>query len=90
MEYSARKEKARKEYVLEDPDSDPNSSESLLSDYDFSYNRNHKPRRCGNNKNDQKLKKHDSIKLYAKLTSKLPTTAYKSKLLQYKLDGYPL
>ena len=38
----------------------------------------------------QKLKKQDPIKLCAKLTAKLRTTAYKLKVLKFKLDEDPL
>ena len=36
------------------------------------------------------IQEKDPIKLCAKLTSKLPTTAYKSKVITFKLDEYPL
>ena len=44
-ESSARKEKGKKDYVPEDPDSDPTSSESLSSDSDFSNESNYKRKR---------------------------------------------
>ena len=38
----------------------------------------------------QKRKKQDPIKLFVKLTAKLPTTAYKLKVLKLKWDEDPL
>ena len=42
------------------------------------------------NKKDQKRKKQDPKKLCVELTAKLLTTAYKPKVLRFKLDEYPL
>ena len=36
------------------------------------------------------MEKQDAIKSYAKLTAKLLTTAYKSKIIKLKLDEDPL
>ena len=44
-DYSARKEKTQKEYVPEDPDADPNPSDSLSSESDLADNINYKCRR---------------------------------------------
>ena len=33
--------------------------------------------------------KNDPIKLCARLTKKLPMTAYKSKIIRFKMDEYP-
>ena len=84
------KKKQKKYYVLEDPDSDPNLSDSLLSNYDASDNSNYKRRRREKKKNYRKRKKQDPIKLCAKLTAKLLTTEYKLKVLKFKLDEDPL
>ena len=40
--------------------------------------------------NNYRVKKHYTIKLCAKLTTKLLTTSYKSKILKFKLDEDPL
>ena len=56
-EYSARKEKSRKKYLLEDPHSDPNSSDSPSSNYYSSDDRKYKHRRRENRKKYWKLKK---------------------------------
>ena len=50
MESPKCKEKPREEYVTEDQDSDPSSSDSLWSDSDMSNDRNYKCRRCDKNK----------------------------------------
>ena len=86
MEYSARKEKAQKDYVSEDPDSDPSLSDSLSRDYDSSGDSNYKRRRRNKNKKYRKLKKQDPIELCAKSTANMLTTAYKPKVLKFKLD----
>ena len=89
-DYSARKEKEQKECILEDPDSDPKLSELLLNDSDFPDDSNCERRRSDKKKKYRKCKKQDPIKLCAKLTAKLPTTAYKSKVLKLKFDKDPL
>ena len=87
---SARKEKSRKEYVPEDPDSDPNFSNSSLSDSVPSAGSNYKRRRLDKRNKNRKCNKQDPIKLCAKLTVKLLKTAYKSKVLKFKLGEDPL
>ena len=84
------KEKSRKDYVPEDPDLDPNSSYSSLSDSGFFDDINYKRIIHDKNKKYRKRNKQDHIKLCAKLTTKLLTTAYKLKVLRFKLDEDPL
>ena len=74
---SARKEKERRLYAPEDPDSDPNSSDSLSIDSDSSGNSIYKRKKIDKKKNHRKHKNQDPIKLCAKLTAKLLTTVYK-------------
>ena len=62
--------------------SDPYSSEDSDSSNDSSYRR----KRCNNKKNWEK----DTIRLCASLTVKLLTTAYKSKIIRFKIDEDPL
>ena len=89
-ESSALKEIAQKYYLPEDPDSDPNSSDSSLSDSGSSGDSNYKHRKRENKKKQWKRKKQDPIKLCPNLTANLLTTAYKSKVLRFKLDQDPL
>ena len=87
---SSRKEKSRKEYIPEDPNSDPKFSESLSRNSDLSDDSNYKCRIRDKKKKCQKRKKQDPIKLCANLTSKLLTKLYKLKVLKLKLDKDPL
>ena len=76
-ESSELREKARKEYVPEDPNSDTNLSETFSSDSDSSEYSNYKCIKRDKKKNYSKCNKWEPIKLCAKLTEKLLTTAYK-------------
>ena len=62
-------------------------SDPSLSDNSDPSDNSHYRRKRHNNKNH--LKK-DLIKLCATLPTKFPTTAYKSKIIRFKLDEYPL
>ena len=62
------------------------SSYSLLSDSDSSGKIDYKIKRLKKKKSYQK---NYHIKLCAKLTAKLLTTAYKSKIIKFKFDGDP-
>ena len=76
-----------------DPDSDPDSSDSSLSVFsDSSGDKYYKQRQLmKNNKNKCRSKKRfDHINKCAKLTAKLFTYAYKSKVVKFKLDEDPL
>ena len=77
-----------------DPDSDQISSDSYLSDSsESSENKYFKQIRCTkNNKNKCRSKKHFKypIKNCARFTAKLLTSAYKSNVVKFKLDEYPL
>ena len=56
---SKSKEKARKEYVPEDPESEPNSLDSSSSKYDFSNDSKYKNERRDQKKKHQKRTKQD-------------------------------
>ena len=73
-------EKRRKH--RKDESSDPSSSDNSDSSND-SHNR----RKLRNNKKHQEK---DPIRLCATLTAKLLTTAYKSKIIRFKMDEDPL
>ena len=75
---SACKEKGLKYYIPEDPDSEPDPSDSSLIDSDFSNDSNYKFRRRHKKKKNRKFRKQDPIKLYVGLTEKLLTTEYSS------------
>ena len=70
------KKKKRRKHKKQD------SSGSSLSNYDLSDNSNY---RCKQRKKKIHWEK-DPIKLCARLTEKLLTTAYKSKIIKFKLD----
>ena len=74
-----KKRKRRKDKKVDS--SDPSSSNSDLS-FDNDYRRKQRKR-----ESDQKK---DPIKLCARLTAELLTTAYKSKITKFKLDEDPL
>ena len=76
----SKKKKRRKH--RKDDSSDPSSSEDSDSSDDIHYRR----RRCKNKKHQ----KNDPIKLCANLMAKLPTTAYKSKIIRFKMNEDPL
>ena len=67
IDSSERIGKTLKEYVPEDPESDPNLSDPLLSESDSSDNSNYRCRRCYKKKKYQKRKKRDSNKPCVKL-----------------------
>ena len=74
-----KKKKSRKH--RKDDSSDPSSSDD--SD---SSNESHYRRKQGK---DKKHQKKDPIRLCATLTAKLMTTAYKSKIIRFKMDEDP-
>ena len=65
------------------------SSESSSSDSDSSDKREYKIKSCDKNKKYWE-NRQDPIKVCAKLAETLLTTEYKSKILKFKLDEYPL
>ena len=77
-----------------DPDPDPSSSDSSSSDSsESSYDKYYKKRqRTKKNKNKLRSKNspNDPIKDCAKITAKLLTAVYKPKIINFKLDEYPL
>ena len=77
---SKKKKKRRKHQkdVLSDPSSNDDSDSSEESNYRSKQRKEHKHR------------KEDLIRLCATLTAKLMMTAYKSKIIRFKLDEDPL
>ena len=75
-----KKKKRRKHW--KDDSSDPSSSDGSDSSDDIHYRRKRRK--------DKKNRKKDLIRLCATLTSKLLTTAYKSKIIRFKIDEDPL
>ena len=71
------KNKKRRKHRKDDL-SDPSSSNDSDSSYDSHYRRNRR--------NNKKHQEKDPIRLCATLTEKLPTTAYKSKIIRFKMD----
>ena len=76
-----KKKKKRRKHRKDDS-SDPSSSNDSDSSDDSHYR--HKRRK------DNKHRKKDPIRLCATLTAKLLTTAYKSKIIRFKMDEDPL
>ena len=75
------KKKKRRKHKKDDL-SNPSSS----NDSDLSYDSDYIRKRC-KRKSDRK---NDPIKLCAHLTAKLLMTAYKSKIIRFKMDEDPL
>ena len=65
-----------------DDSSDPSSSDDSDSSDNSHYRRKHR--------NNNKYRKKDPIKLWATLAAKLLTTAYKSKIIRFKMEVDPL
>ena len=80
---SKNKKKRRKHRKYDS--SDP----SLIDDSDDSDSSEYSHYRCRRRKN-KKHRKKDLIRLFATLTAKLLTTAFKSKIIGFKLDEDPL
>ena len=80
---SKKKKKRRKH--RKDVSSDPSSSDDS-DDSDSSEDSHYRRRRQKNKKHHKK----DPIRLCATLTAKLLTTAFKSKIIRFKLDEDPL
>ena len=76
------KKKKKRPKHRKDYSSDPSSSDDSNSSDDSHYRR----RRCKKKKHQKK----NPIKLCANLTTKLLTTAYKSKIIRFKMDEDPL
>ena len=74
------KKKGRQKHKKQD------MSDSLSSDSDSTNNSYYRRKRC----KKKSHKKTDPIKLCARLTAKLITTAYKSNIIRFKLDEDPL
>ena len=75
-----KKKKRRKH--RKDDSSDPSSSDDSDSSDDSHYRRKQRK--------DKKHCKKDPIRLCETLTAKLLTTAYKSKIIRFKMDEDPL
>ena len=69
-------------WLLQIDSSDPSSS----NDYDSSDDSHYRHKR----RKDKKHRKKDPIRLCTTLTEKLLTTAYKSKIIRFKMDEDPL
>ena len=65
-----------------DDSSDPSSSDDSDSSDDSYYRRKRRKKKI--------RRKNDPIKLCARLTKKLLTEAFKSKIIRFKMDEYPL
>ena len=76
-----KKKKKRRKHQKDDS-SDPSSSDDSDSYKDSHYRRKRRK--------DKKHRKKHPIRLCVTLTSKLLTTAYKSKIIRFKLDEDPL
>ena len=74
------KEKNHQKHTKQDP------SDLSLRDYDLSNKSDYRRKRCNKNKSHRK---EDPIKLCAKLTEKLLTTAYKLNIIKLKLYEDP-
>ena len=77
----SKKKKKRRKYQKDDS-SDPSSSDDSDSSDDSHYRRKRRK--------DKKHRKKDLIRLCATLTAKLLATAFKSKMIRFKLDEDPL
>ena len=77
-----------------DPDSDPSLSDSYLSEssesLDDEYYKQRRRTKKDINKFRSKMCFNDPIKKCAKLTTKVLTSEYKSKVIDFKLDKDPL
>ena len=77
-----KKKKKKRRKHRKDDSSDPSSSDDSDSSEDSHYRRKRRK--------DKKHWKEDPIRLCATLTAKLLTTAFKSKIIRFKLDEDPL
>ena len=77
----SKKNKKRRKHRKDDS-SEPSSSDDSDSSEDSHYRRKRRK--------DKKHRKEDPIRLCATLTENLLTTAYKSKIIRFKLDEDPL
>ena len=80
--YSESKKKKRNKNKNHQKHKKQDLSDSSSSDYDSSDNSDYRCKRHNNNIHWKK----DPIKLCARLTAKLLTTAYKSKIIKFKMD----
>ena len=77
-----RKKKKKRHKHWKDDSLDPYSSDYSDSSDDIPYRRKRRKKK--------KHRKKYPIKLCATITEKLPTTAYKSKIIRFKMDKDPL
>ena len=82
----AKKKKRTKKKKRRKHRKDDSSDPSLSDDYDFSDDSHYRHKR----RKDKKNRKKDPIRLCATCTAKLLTTAYKSKIIRFKMDEDPL
>ena len=81
MKKKSKKKKKRRKHRKDDS-SDPSSSNDSDSSEDSHYRRKRRK--------DKKHRKNYPIRLCATLTEKLLRTAYKSKIIRFKMDEDPL
>ena len=86
LDSRAKKKKSKTKKKRRKHQKDDSSDPSSIDNSDSS-NDSHCRRKQRNNK---KHRKNNPIKLCANLTAKLLTTAYKSKIIRFKMDEYPL
>ena len=77
-----KKKKKNRRKHRKDDSSDPSSSDDSEFSDDSDYRRKQRKKK--------KHRKKNSIKQCATLTAKFPTTAYKSKIIRFKMDEDPL
>ena len=82
----ARKKKRTKKKKSRKHRKDDSSDRSSNNDFNLSEDSNYIHQR----RKDKKHRKKDTIRLCAILTEKLLTTAYKSKIIRFKIDDDPL
>ena len=76
------KKKKKRRMHRKDDSSDPSSSDDSDSSEDINYRRKRRK--------DKKHRKKVPIKVCANLTTNLMTTAYKSKIIRFKMDEDPI
>ena len=78
----ARKKKRTKKKKRRKHQKDDSSDPSSSDDYDYSDDSHYRRKQ----RKDKEHRKKDPIRLCATLTAKLLTTAYKSKIIRFKMD----
>ena len=86
LDSRAKKDKIKKKKKRCKHQKDDSSDPSLSDDSDYSDDSNYRRKRC----KKKKHRKNHLIKKCATLMAKLLTTAYKSKIIRFKMDEDPL